>query len=1539
VIDDSRALSSSDAIAIVGMSGRFPRAGDVHALWVNLLAGRECISFATETTARAAGLAPSLLANPSFVRAWGTIEATTMFDAQFFGYNPREAQLIDPQQRVFLECAWEALETAGYDPKRVPGRVGVFAGSGDSGFAELVGGGVPSDVSPQASAVQIAMGKSLDCLSTRVSYKLNLHGPSLSVQTACSTSLVAVHLARQSLLRRESDLALAGGARIVSPQPLGYLYEDDGIMSPDGHCRAFDDAAAGTVCGCGAGIVVLKRLGDALAANDHIYALIIGSAINNDGSGKLGFTAPSVSGQADVIRDALQSADVGACDIGYVEAHGTGTRAGDPIEIAALTKVFAEYGVRPGACLLGSVKTNIGHLDTAAGIAGLIKTVLALHHEHLPASLHFTRHTTAFDVESSPFRVNGESRAWPRGDAPRRAGVSAFGIGGTNAHVILEEAPPPGAVSQCRPYQVIPLSACSESALQTTRGSLARHIRQNPDVSIADIGFTMQVGRHPFAHRLAFVARDRESLLRRLEGETEEYSAGCVKRGARRTPVFAFPGVTAQYVNMGRDLYTAEVLFREKVDQCAAMIQQCGAPDFRPVLYASEARGVVAAQQAMRQATIAMPALFTVEYATMELLSAWGIRPEAVVGHSVGEYAAAVSVGALSLEDAVRLVTVRASLVQSLPPGAMLAVALSEREASALLRAGLSLAAINGPSQCVLSGHIQAVDAVKRELDTAGVWCRLLDTPHALHSEMLDPILEEFSTVVRSLPLKQPNRPYVSASTGEWIGPGEIGEPEYWVRHLREPVRFSQAVGQLLEGPDVALIEIGPGDTLTALASCHPGWNRGHIACCTIRSQNNECNDQSILLTAVGKLWCAGVEPDWSALSVGETRRRVGLPTYPFERQDLPLPGASGMAPAGPSIGPATRGRSCISEWYSVPTWRRALRRNSTDIEFDPTPQWVVFSDGGWIGDGIVRAIRARGEEVFVVLPGTVPSRPAPDNFVLDPDNDSLYAVMWERVLAHKKAHIRLVHCWSLLTPDTAGSGDIDGFVESQRMGFQSLLSIARAYGDTGATTPLRVHVISCGAFDVIGGDGSRPEGVMASKVAEVWALESPNVTCRNIDLAPADVFDSTDRNVIDALISQFRGDANEKAVAYRNRRYWELDLVPIQLEAVERDKDLPVRRGGVYLITGGLGGIGMVLARALAERFGARVALTGRSKPPNRSEWTGGAFTDGISDWSERTLAGLAAIERCGGEVLPLCADAASESDMRGALERTIARFGRLDGVIHAAGVAGGRVAQLTTVDDAQAILAPKTVGALVLQRVLAGRSLDFVVLCSSINAFLSAAGQSAYCAASAFMDGYAARLAADHRVLTINWCGWSEVGMIVSGAGSGSRRPASESVNLITSSEGVESFWRGLASGYERLAIYPSDLAELIARGTKDSQQAVAAHTDGGFSVPNLQGRPHELGEYCAPANALEEQLASLWQELLGVGPIGVLDSLLDLGGHSLLAIRLVGRIQHDFGVRIPVAALLRAPTVRAVAEQVTELVVTDVRRLSDAEAAAQL
>jgi acyl transferase domain-containing protein/acyl carrier protein len=1364
-------------IAVIGMVGRFPGASNTEAFWQNLSSGTESIRPFTEEELAAAGVDPALLADPNYVRAGAALDGVEDFDAAFFGYSPNEAEILDPQQRIFLECAWEALERAGYDSERYSGRVGVYASAGLNTYL-LNNLQTSRQLMQTANGYQVFIANDKDFIPTRVSYKLNLKGPSINVQTACSSSLVAIHLASQSLLNGECDMALAGGVSINLPQRAGYLYQERGIASRDGHCRAFDAQAGGTVRGDGVGVVVLKRLSDAIADRDTIHAVIRGSAINNDGSLKAGYTAPSVQGQAEAIAEALEVAGVNPETISYIEAHGTGTEIGDPIEVAALTQAFHSLTDKKNFCAIGSVKTNIGHLDTAAGVAGFIKTVMALQNRQIPPSLHFEKPNPKIDFENSPFYVNTQLTEWEKGqaplragDAPRRAGVSSFGVGGTNAHAIVEAAPAPEPAGASRPWQLLVLSAKTETALATATANLAAYLKQNTDQNLADVAHTLQAGRRVFAHRRVLVCRDTAEAIEAFESLDPRKVLSGAQELKDRPVAFMFTGQGAQYVNMGAELYQTEPIFRAEIDRCAEILLPHLGLDLRWILYPAPEDDLEQATQQLNQTQFTQPALFVIEYAMARLWMEWGLRPNAMIGHSIGEYVAACLAGVFSLEDALALVAARGRLMQSLPSGTMLAVPLPEQEILPLLGQNLSLAAVNAPNMCVVSGPQAAVEQLERRLSGNGVGVQRLHTSHAFHSAMMDPILEAFQAQVTGVTRNAPKLPYISNLTGDWQTAEQATDPAYWARHLRQAVRFAQGVEKLFKEPTQVLLEVGPGRTLSTLTTRHPARGADQVVLSSLRHPQDQQSDAAFLLTTLGKLWLAGAQIDWGGFYTHEQRRRLPLPTYPFERQRFWIDAGDSPSPAAKAH--ADKKKADMADWFYVPSWKRsalahAAQKQGTSI------RWLLFADERGLGAQLAARLEQDGDEVILARAASAFGKADDGSFALNPAQAEDYDALLDDLRQYEKYPQAVLHLWNV-TAENQHPLTINTLDEANDRSFYSLLFLAQSLGKRNITEEIRIFALSNSLQEVNGEEQVNPAKAALLGPVQIIPLEYPQLRCRSIDIVLPSSEADVPQKLVGGLLAEIRAESSDTVVAYRGPHRWVQSFEPLRLdEPKEPQEGTPrLKQDGVYLITGGLGGIGLALAKHLAQTVHARLVLVGKTAIPAKDEWPAWLAEHAESDPLSQKIRQVQEIEQAGGQVLVVAADVTETEQMQRVVAQALERFGPINGVIHAAGVPGGGVIQLKTRAAAESIMAAKVRGTLVLAEAVKDQPLDFIALCSSINAVVGRLGQVDYVAANAFLDAFVHAYPALPFV-SINWETWREAGMAAAAIQQWSGKPA---------------------------------------------------------------------------------------------------------------------------------------------------------------------
>jgi acyl transferase domain-containing protein/thioesterase domain-containing protein len=1333
------------SIAVVGIAGHFPAARSASDLWRLLREGREATQWPSNDELRAAGVPDSELADPNYVRATLVLPDLEMFDAEFFGFSRRDAAVLDPQHRHFLECAWEALEDAGHMPEHFEGSIGVFGGCGMQAYFTYNLLTNPQLVKSMGLFLLRHTGNDKDFLCSRVSYLLNLKGPSVSVQTACSTSLVAVHMAAQSLLSGECDMALAGAASIELPHGQGYRFAEGEILSPDGHCRAFDDAAAGTVFGSGAALVVLRRLEDALRDGDNIYAVIRGSAVNNDGSQKAGYLAPSVDGQASAAAEALAVAGVEPGSVQYIEAHGTGTAVGDPIEVAALTQAYGEGG--HGFCGIGSIKTNIGHLDTAAGTASLIKVALALRHELIPASLNFTRPNSRIDLGETPFAVVSQARPWPRGDTPRRAAVNSLGVGGTNAHAIIEE-PPLVETSEVQPGmpQVFTFSARNPASLDRLKAKWLEFLAQPPpDFTLADAAYTLQVGRRSFEHRCAIVAADVEQLRTALQAKHHARSVTS-KAGNEPGVVFMFPGGGAHYPGAGRELLT-QAAFREAVDECFALMPGDAPVDLRAAMFEHDAQDVEA-QRTLQRPRYAIPALFVLEYAIARLWASWGIRPAAVIGHSAGEYAAACLAGAMSLADSLAIVVLRGQIFEAAPPGAMLSVDLGEEELRTLMQGlDLDIAAVNAPDLCIASGALGSIAALEERLAQRGLEGRRLHIDVAAHSRLLDGVLERFRARVARMQFATPSIPFISNVTGDWADESLIRDSDYWVRHLRQPVRFAHGLAHLRELPDAVLVEVGPGQGLCALARQNQLGAQRMILASTCKAQEPNA-DLALMMTSTGALWTRGVTPDWAALREGAPRHRISLPTYAFERQrhwvDPGIPAVSTEAPIRPieSRKPAIERLPAMDDWLRVPQWTAAPPAQAPS---SGNGQWLVFGNGSQLTADVLAKAQAAGARVMLVRAGRDFAKTSDRVFTIAPEDAQQCVRLLTELESGGFMPDHIVHLWAL---------DTDAGVQLARdrtLAFDSLVHLAQAIQHLDVDRPIHLTVVTAGTFAVQGEAVPHAERALALGPCRVIPRELPNVSTRLVELATAEL---SSGEAARAIVLEAAATAEGPSlVAWREGARWMQQLA----KAGAGPAQVTLREGGVYLITGGLGDIALELAAYLAKTKKARLALVSRRVLPPKSIWPALAASGDHSAEAD-LVRRLLALEDQGAKVAAFSADAGDRLTMARVIGECRAMFGTLHGVFHAAGVLDDAPIAAKTPESIGRVLGAKAQGAQVLHELLPPGSLDVFAMFSSTSVLLGTAGQVDYVAANAFLDSLAGSRPDG---FTIRWGIWGDRGM----------------------------------------------------------------------------------------------------------------------------------------------------------------------------------
>lgn len=1523
--------SQDNKIAIIGMACRFPDASTPEQFWQNITDKVESIQHFSDEELLLAGVHPELIRNQNYVKSGVLLKGLELFDADYFGFTPREAELIDPQQRLLFECVDEALIVSGNGVREDRNNIGVFVGVGDSRY-------LFDNLLPQMElldlydelALMISNGK--DFVSSRLSHKLNLRGPSINVNTACSTSLVAIHQACRSLIEGSSNIAVAGGASIHQLKAAGMSAQDDDIASTDGHCRPFDQKSTGTRAGSGAAVVVLKRLQDAIDDGDDIQGVILGTAINNDGADKVGYTAPSVSGQTNVIKRALEIADVTAESISYVETHGTATNLGDPVEISALSQAYSD-GYNKSGCALGAVKANIGHLDTAAGVAGLIKTTLALKHRQLPPNINFDKPNPLINFDDNGFYVNTELKTWGEHSETLRAGVSSFGIGGTNAHVILESFEQQEISPNNESLQLINISAKSKYSLMEYQRELLDYLENQSSVCLTDIAYTLQTKRVNHQYRSSFACYSVNELKYKLRNELKIVKTA--QSGKKRNLIFMFSGQGSQYLDMAKDLYIQDSVFRSTFDNCATLISNKSEFDIRAIFDSSINEGLT--QNEINKTNITQPLLFTIEYSLYMTWQNLGVTPDYMIGHSLGEYVAACIAGVFSLEDALHIVTVRGQLMQATAPGEMLSIVSSLDNVEPLLaRVNCCLAAINAERSIVVSGEAHQIKILKKLLTENEIEFSPLETLRAYHSKLMEPVLGEFRELLESISLNVPKKRIISNVTGNLLTELQAQDVEYWVEHLRNTVMFKQGLETLqkVEGANIFL-EIGPGKSLCSLVKQNESVEPGFVLSST-RHKKDSKNDVEYFYEALSKLWSFGVTVNWESFYREKSTRHICLPGYQFDRQKYWIPERSSSTNHIDADELQQKSLE-LQDWFYEPVWsasqytprtrKKFLKEN--EIKFSETASCVVLMQNDTASENLFEIINSEYPNLtFVkVCPGAQYQKASDSEFYIDLSNADDYRKVFDELESNQNSVELVLHC---LNVELADKFNLDCEVTFDKSLF-SLSFLCQALESSLISSKTRVKVLVTGANSIDLNDQLNPVKSSLNAVPRIITSEFENITCQLVEVSLLEEHLSINDQKL--LVEEISADSEEEVISIRNGYRWTRHFHQIEID--QQDDLSLLRQQGVYGISGGLGGIGYSIASLLSKKFSARLLIIGRSELPSKEAWNDWLNANDETNVISQNIRKLQQLELFGGEVFYLSADVSRVEDVTKVKQLCIEKFNGMDGFIHSAGVPGGGMLSIRSVSEMQEVLRPKVQGTVNLINALREFKLDFFVSCSSLASVIPEIAQYDYSAANAFQDSIALAMQdSETQYISINWDSWKESGMAFN-----AQLPEWLQSNQSNSNEGISDeegrliFERIMCNPAPQVIVSQSNVDYMIELSRQAPQEDILEETEetSFYSRPNLETL------YVEADTETERELTQIQQKLLGIASIGIDDDFFELGGDSLLLVKLVSEINTRWNIKITLRILFENSSVREMAkivEDLVELSVSAVTSITESE-----
>ncbi|WP_156100742.1 type I polyketide synthase [Gillisia sp. Hel_I_29] len=1458
-------VKNNKDIAIIGMSGRFPKSNNINEFWEHLINGDELSKFYSDKELIEKGVSQNEIENLNYIKVDSRIDNSNTFDFSFFGYTPDEAAAMDPQIRLFHEHAWLALENAGYNPLSYKGKIGLYASASDNLNWRINNLLLKNENISPFFLNQIS---NKNFLTTLISYKLNLRGPSYFIDTACSSSLTAVHVACRNLLLRECSMAIVGGVSVDSSTTIGYHYKKGGINSKDGHCRAFDHKSSGVISGEGIGLVVLKRLSDAIDSNDNIYAVIKSSSVNNDGKAKIGYTAPSIEGQFDCIKAAYGAAKISPDSISYIETHGTGTRLGDPIEIEALNKVFENY--KNHTCAIGSVKNNLGHLDVAAGITGLIKTVLALKNKQIPPTINYEKPNHRINFNDGPFYVNTKLTKWVANDTPLRAGVSSFGIGGTNAHILLEENMDERKQEDSYNYKLLRFSARTEGSLERYTEKFLKYLKSDYSHNIADISYTLQKGRHDFMHRKFLVCDSKADAIMQIE-QGKLLSSNLRDSTLKSNIVFMFPGQGSQYIDMCLDLYKNDNVFRSIMNDGFKLLENLSGENYEDIIYKSQINKD--SEEKINKTIYAQPLLFLIEYALAKLLMAWGINPDFMIGHSLGEYSAACISNVFSFEEGLTLVYKRAALINSVDKGEMLAVSVSEAQILPFLNDDVSIAAINSPELLVISGTIQAMKEITKRLKNRDIAYMNLKASHAFHSKMMEPIKDKFKSCFENVLCSDMQIPIVSNLSGKPILSEEASSSNYWTKHLLETVNFSKGIEFLLKANDTVFIEIGPGNALTNLVKRNNRrLNLKNTSISVVRSAKKSVDDNKELLLALGTLWSKGIDVNWDKYYYGKTRYKVPIPTYSF---DTPVfqskVNPMNLLKHNNFIETKTNRRNVL-DWFYLIEWKKSFISETSNIKI-LSNCFLIFLDNDEFSKALTDKLKIDGNDVIIVKKGSSYSKTENFEYEINPLRENDYELLFQDISINNKVFDQIIYCWGI------GNSKINFESNDFKPRFQQandvLLSLLKIYNNfrlEDYEKNIKLTVFSNLNHEILHGDSLNYNTASTSSMLRILSQENNKIKAFQIDV-------NVNETNTDLILNELKYNFSDLVIGYRGKQRWTQRYENIKLGTLKNETK--VIKYGLYVITGGLGKIGYAFAKYLIETYEAKVILLGRSILPPSNEWDNILICE---DYDLNIIEKIEKLKSLKDNVDYYQCDVSNFKSFSSVIENIEEKYNQINGVIHAAGVTNHntfRFIKDVTNSVMEEHFKPKLNGLINLYKILYTKKVDFVWITSSLSTVLGGVTYMPYAAANGFMNSF---VNANKNEISNWYC-----------------------VNLDAISENNNKAinFKELMVVFERSFSFENNTEIIISVDSLGEK----LEKDNTLLLKNVEPtgmiteRPSMVVAYKDATSPTEKQLQIIWVDFFKLERIGIQDDFFDLGGDSLKAITIMKRISNVFGIEISI------------------------------------